>query len=141
MLPLVRPLREDFLNRPQQQHCHDSDPYLRVSTYNIIADQNSSRYVDMNDDTDRLSRCAFAAGSRYQCFHQLDQAKKGVDANSGVREGCAIFWSLGVFESVRAVDMRKHTFRGMIQQFSCEERMHKGPMEEFERYGRSSRQA
>lgn len=52
-------------------------------------------------------------------------SQKGVDPSSGVREGCAIFWSLDVFESVRPVDMRTHTFREMIQQFSCEERMHK----------------
>ena len=69
LLPLVRPLREEFLNWLQQQHCHDSDPYLRVSTYNIITDQNASRDVDKNDDADRLSRCAFAAGSGYQYFH------------------------------------------------------------------------
>eukprot|EP00584_Thalassiosira_punctigera_P022339 CAMPEP_0172557528 /NCGR_PEP_ID=MMETSP1067-20121228/73752_1 /TAXON_ID=265564 ORGANISM="Thalassiosira punctigera, Strain Tpunct2005C2" /NCGR_SAMPLE_ID=MMETSP1067 /ASSEMBLY_ACC=CAM_ASM_000444 /LENGTH=1101 /DNA_ID=CAMNT_0013346633 /DNA_START=230 /DNA_END=3536 /DNA_ORIENTATION=- len=52
-------------------------------------------------------------------------SQKGVDPASGVREGCAIFWSLEVFESVRPADMRTHTFRDMIQQFSCEERMHK----------------
>ena len=52
-------------------------------------------------------------------------SQKGVDVNSGVREGCAIFWSLSVFESVRQADMKTHTFREMIQQFSCDDRMHK----------------
>ena len=52
-------------------------------------------------------------------------SQKGVDPSSGVREGCAIFWSLEVFESVRPVDMKIHSLRDMIQQFSCEERMHK----------------
>ena len=52
-------------------------------------------------------------------------SQKGVDVTSSVREGCAIFWSTNVFEHVRQVDMRTHTFRDMIQQFSCEERMHK----------------
>ena len=57
-MPLVRPLREEFLNRPQQQHCDDSDATLRVVTYNIIADQNASRDVDKNDDADRMySHC------------------------------------------------------------------------------------
>ncbi|KAL7544008.1 hypothetical protein ACHAXR_013415 [Thalassiosira sp. AJA248-18] len=52
-------------------------------------------------------------------------SQKGVDETCGVREGCAIFWSLEVFESVRPIDMRTHNFRDMIKQFSCEERMHK----------------
>ncbi|KAL7550367.1 hypothetical protein ACHAWF_013611 [Thalassiosira exigua] len=52
-------------------------------------------------------------------------SKKGVDDCSGIREGCAIFWSLDVFESVRPADMQTHTFREMVQQFSCEERMHR----------------
>mmetsp|Transcript_24748 Transcript_24748/g.59661 ORF Transcript_24748/g.59661 Transcript_24748/m.59661 type:complete len:1020 (+) Transcript_24748:65-3124(+) len=52
-------------------------------------------------------------------------SQKGVDVSSGVREGCAIFWSLDVFESVRPVDMRTHTFRQMIESFSCDDRMHK----------------
>jgi mRNA deadenylase 3'-5' endonuclease subunit Ccr4 len=52
-------------------------------------------------------------------------SQKGIDVTSSVREGCAIFWSTTVFEYVRPVDMRTHTFRDMIQQFSCEERMHK----------------
>lgn len=52
-------------------------------------------------------------------------SQKGVDENSGVREGCAIFWSLDVFESVRPVDMQTHTFRELIRQFIDEDRVHK----------------
>jgi mRNA deadenylase 3'-5' endonuclease subunit Ccr4 len=52
-------------------------------------------------------------------------SQKGVDENSGVREGCAIFWSLNVFESVRPVDMQTHTFRELIRQFIGEDRVHK----------------
>ena len=40
-------------------------------------------------------------------------SQKGVDATSDVREGCAIFWSLKVFNSVRPVDMRTRTYREM----------------------------
>jgi len=52
-------------------------------------------------------------------------SQKGVDADSSIREGCAIFWSLSKFESVRPVDMKTHSFREMISQFSCNERLHK----------------
>jgi len=51
-------------------------------------------------------------------------SQKG-DEDSSIREGCAIFWSLSKFESVRPVDMKTHTFRELIRQFSCDERLHK----------------
>jgi len=51
-------------------------------------------------------------------------SQKGVEESS-IREGCAIFWSLSKFESVRPVDMKTHTFRDLIRQFSCDERLHK----------------
>ena len=51
-------------------------------------------------------------------------SQKGVEESS-IREGCAIFWSLSKFESVRPVDMKTHSFRDMIRQFSCDERLHK----------------
>lgn len=58
---------------------------------------------------------------RYQGYY----SEKGLDDASGIREGCAIFWSLDVFESVRQPDMKTHTFREMFQQFMCDERLHK----------------
>ncbi len=172
-LPIMRPLREEFMNRssnvvPQKQwqdkettDKNDSTMTLRVVTYNILADQNLSRDVDKHDDADRVySHCRKEHLVKWRrhpliiheileyrpdvialqevdtdiytdLFRPVLKAKgyegffsqKGVDANSGVREGCAMFWSLDAFESVRPVDMHTHSFREMIQEFTCEEAM------------------
>lgn len=66
-----------------------------------------------------LKPCLTAHG--YQGYY----SEKGLDDVSGVREGCATFWSLDVFESVRPPDMKTHTFRDMFQMFVCDERLHK----------------
>jgi len=66
-----------------------------------------------------LQPCLKAHG--YQGYY----SEKGLDDASGIREGCAIFWSLDVFESVRLPDMKTHTFREMFQDFMCDERLHK----------------
>jgi mRNA deadenylase 3'-5' endonuclease subunit Ccr4 len=66
-----------------------------------------------------LRPCLEAHG--YQGYY----SEKGVDDNSSVREGCAMFWSLDAFESVRLSDMKTFTFREMFQQFVCDERVHK----------------
>ncbi len=66
-----------------------------------------------------LRPCLEAHG--YQGYY----SEKGVDDNSSVREGCAMFWSLDVFESVRLPDMKTFTFREMFRQFVCDERVHK----------------
>jgi mRNA deadenylase 3'-5' endonuclease subunit Ccr4 len=66
-----------------------------------------------------LKPCLTAHG--YQGYY----SEKGLDDASGVREGCATFWSLDVFESVRLPDMKTHTFRDMFKQFMCDKRLHK----------------
>jgi hypothetical protein len=182
-LPIIRPLREEFMDRsssqapPRQWQHHDAmsqdDPTmsLRVVTYNILADQNLSRDVDKTDGTDRIySHCKNEYLVKWRrhplIVHEILQyqpdiialqevdtdvfadlirpvlsakgyegyfSQKGADASSGMREGCAIFWSLSVFESVRPVDMRTRTFREMIQEFSCDdERMHRSQWKSLE---------
>jgi mRNA deadenylase 3'-5' endonuclease subunit Ccr4 len=170
-LPIVRPLREEFMNRssngiPHEQwrntgttDKNDATMTLRVVTYNILADQNLSRDIDKPDDTDRVySHCTKEHLVKWRrhplILHEILEyrpdvialqevdtdiyadlfrlvlkvkgyegffSQKGVDAKSGVREGCAMFWSLDAFESVRPVDMQTHSFREMIQEFTCEE--------------------
>ena len=174
-LPIVRPLREGFMNRPshdarpsrqRRHHRRDTtgredDPTmsLRVVSYNILADQYSSRDVDKKDDADRMySHCKYEYLTKWRrhplivheilayqpdvvALQEVDAdvfaylltpvltakgyegyfSPKGGGAYPGVGEGCAIFWSLEVFDSVRPVDMRTRTFREMFQEFSCEE--------------------
>ncbi|KAL3807569.1 hypothetical protein ACHAXA_000694 [Cyclostephanos tholiformis] len=173
-LPIIRPLREEFVNRPsnsvpkspwRDKDATDKDDptmTLRVVTYNILADQNLSRDVEKNDDADRVySHCKKEHLAKWRrhplivheileyrpdviALQEVDTdiyadllrpvlkakgyegflSQKGVNANSGVREGCALFWSLDVFESVRPVDMQTRSFREMVHQFTCDERMH-----------------
>ena len=163
-LPVVSPLRDEFVPRCQEER-EDGQPssLLRVVTYNILADQNASRDVEKEDAADRsYSHCKNEHIIKWRRFplivHELLEyspdiialqevdtdvyanllrpvlssqeyegyySQKGVDTNSGVREGCAIFWSLDVFESVRSVDMHTHNFRDLIRQFICEDRIHK----------------
>ncbi len=162
LLPIIRPLREEFVPRGHEEKDGPSS-FLRILTYNILADQNASRDVNKDDAADRsYSHCknehiikwrrfplivheilehepdiialqevdtdVFANLLRPVLFSQGYEgyfSQKGVDETSGIREGCAIFWSLNVFESVRPVDMQTHTFRDMIRQFICEDRVHK----------------
>ena len=44
-------------------------------------------------------------------------SQKGVDPSSGVREGCAVFYSLDVFEAARPDQMRSHAFRDLASRF------------------------
>jgi 2',5'-phosphodiesterase len=153
-LPIIRPLREEFLNRP------DSTQSLRVVTYNILADQNVARDYD---NADRMySHCKDEYLVKWRrhplIVHEILQyhsdiialqevdtdvytdllkpvmtamgyegyfSQKGVGATSGVREGCVIFWSIRMFERVRPVDMQTRSYREMIQKFCHEEYLHK----------------
>lgn len=153
-LPVIRPLREEFLNRP------DSTQSLRVMTYNILADQNVARDFDK---TDRMySHCKDEYLIKWRrhplIVHEILQyrsdiiamqevdadvytdllkpvmnamgyegyfSQKGVGATSGVQEGCVIFWSTRMFESVRPIDMQTRSYREMIQKFCHEEYLQK----------------
>ena len=75
--------------------------------------------VDRDVFDDLLQPCMQAHG--YQGYY----SEKGINDSSGVREGCAVFWSLDVFESVRLPDMKCHSYRDLFQQFMCDERLHK----------------
>ena len=153
-LPVIRPLREEFLNRP------DSTQSLRVVTYNILADQNVSR--DFDNAHRMYSHCKDEYLVKWRrhplIVHEIIQyhsdiialqevdtdvytnllkpvmsamgyegyfSQKGVGATSGVREGCVIFWSLRMFEGVRPIDMQTRSYREMIQKFSHEEYLQK----------------
>merc|ERR1711862_545074 len=48
-------------------------------------------------------------------------SQKGVDVSSGIREGCAIFYSLDVFETVEPIGRRAHAFRELASQFCSEQ--------------------
>eukprot|EP00804_Cyclotella_cryptica_P003746 CCRYP_008916-RA/>CCRYP_008916-RA protein AED:0.11 eAED:0.11 QI:801/1/1/1/0.83/0.71/7/48/561 len=148
-----------------QRRCNDDDgaSNLRVVTYNILADQNASRDVEKQNESERIySHCELKHIIKWRrhalivhelldyqpdiiCLQEVDAdvfrdllhpvmnvmgyqgyySQKGVGVGDGVREGCALFWALDVFENVRVPDMQTHTFREMIEAFSCEERMHK----------------
>jgi 2',5'-phosphodiesterase len=161
-----RPSHDARPSRQRRHHRRDTtgredDPTmsLRVVSYNILADQYSSRDVDKKDDADRMySHCKYEYLTKWRrhplivheilayqpdvvALQEVDAdvfayllkpvltakgyegyfSPKGGGAYPGVGEGCAIFWSLEVFDSVRPVDMRTRTFREMFQEFSCEE--------------------
>lgn len=185
----VMSLREGWKGQ-KTSNDDDGASNLRVVTYNILADQNASRDVEKEHESDRIySHCEFKHIVKWRrhalivhelldyhphivCLQEVDAdvfrdllhpvmnvmgyqgyySQKGVGVADGVREGCALFWSLDVFESVRVPDMQSeflivattfpciseserlivfhmtceaHTFREMIEAFSCEERMHK----------------